>query len=219
MAVILVAEPNAMDRMLLRSLLEDEGHAVITANDGAAAASLTWSARPDLVLLDADLPLLDGPALAALLRRTVELKHTALVALSGHGSPAIRGRCLEAGCDDFDTKPVDEERLLEKLNRALSVRPDHAPAERRAPGELQRAQRDLEGPAARPAQDPQVDVLRAQIEAKDHQIRRLERALDLLQSALRRALDATWQEMVVNLNPNPMAPGPSGGEHDPRRIP
>ncbi|MBE7559935.1 response regulator [bacterium] len=119
MAKILYIEDNETNRDMLSRRLELEGHEVLLAEDGPSGLLRARQDRPDLILLDMSLPGMDGWELAAQLRAEAGARRVPLVALTAHAMPGDRERCLAAGCDDYDTKPVDVARLLAKIEAHL----------------------------------------------------------------------------------------------------
>jgi CheY-like chemotaxis protein len=120
MAKILLVEDNELNRDMLSRRLSRRGYLVVEATDGEAALALAASERPDLILMDMSLPVLDGWEATRRLKATPATRPIPVIALTAHAMVADRERCLEAGCDDFDTKPVEIERLLGKIARLLS---------------------------------------------------------------------------------------------------
>ena len=119
MARILLVEDNELNRDMLSRRLSRRGHQVVEATDGEAALALAWSERPDLILMDMSLPVLDGWEATRRLKAVPATRPIPVIALTAHTMVADRERSLEAGCDDFDTKPVEIERLLDKIARLL----------------------------------------------------------------------------------------------------
>jgi CheY-like chemotaxis protein len=119
MAKILLVEDNELNRDMLSRRLSRRGYQVVEAIDGEAALALAASERPDLILMDMSLPGLDGWEATRRLRAAPATCPIPVIALTAHAMAADRERSLEAGCDDFDTKPVEIERLLGKIARLL----------------------------------------------------------------------------------------------------
>jgi two-component system, cell cycle response regulator DivK len=119
MAKILLVEDNELNRDMLSRRLSRRGHQVVEATDGEAALALAASERPDLILMDMSLPVLDGWEATRRLKAAPATRPIPVIALTAHAMVADRERSLEAGCDDFDTKPVEIERLLDKIARLL----------------------------------------------------------------------------------------------------
>jgi CheY-like chemotaxis protein len=113
---ILYVEDNDDNIYMLRSRLMRAGHSVIIATDGAQGVALAASEQPDLVLMDLSLPVLDGWEAARRIKMTPETSHIPIIALTAHAMPGDQEKALAAGCDDFDTKPVELQRLLGKIH-------------------------------------------------------------------------------------------------------
>ena len=113
---ILYVEDNDDNIYMLRSRLMRAGHTVIIATDGAQGVALAASEQPDLVLMDLSLPVLDGWEAARRIKMTPETSHIPIIALTAHAMPGDQEKALAAGCDDFDTKPVELQRLLGKIH-------------------------------------------------------------------------------------------------------
>lgn len=112
---ILLVEDNEMNRDMLSRRLARRGHAVRIAVDGAAAVQAAVQQPPALVLMDLSLPVLDGWEATRRIKADARTRHVPVIALTAHAMPGDRERALAAGCDDFDTKPVDLARLLAKI--------------------------------------------------------------------------------------------------------
>ena len=120
---ILLVEDNEMNRDMLSRRLERRGYEVITAVDGQQGITRAQTDAPDIVLMDMSLPVVDGWAASRQLKAHAVTKHIPIIALTAHAMAGDREQALAAGCDDFDTKPIDLARLLEKIERLLP-RPD-----------------------------------------------------------------------------------------------
>jgi CheY-like chemotaxis protein len=121
MSRILLVEDNEMNRDMLSRRLVRHGHDVMVAVDGQQAVDLVLADAPDLVLMDLSLPVIDGWEATRRIRAQ-ERGTLPIIALTAHAMAGDREKALEAGCDDFDTKPVDLPRLLGKID-ALLARP------------------------------------------------------------------------------------------------
>ena len=119
MTTILYVEDNEDNVYMLVRRLRRHGFEVIVARDGAQGVEAARRERPDLVLMDLSLPVLDGWEATRRLKQAAETHSIPVVALSAHAMAGERERALEAGCDDFDTKPVDLDRLLAKIRAQL----------------------------------------------------------------------------------------------------
>ncbi len=119
---ILLVEDNEMNRDMLSRRLARRGYDVVIAGDGAAAIELALTESPGLILMDMSLPVLDGWEATARLKADDRTRSIPVIALTAHAMTADRDRALAAGCDDFDTKPVDLQRLLGKIETLLRGR-------------------------------------------------------------------------------------------------
>lgn len=122
MARILLIEDNEMNRDMLSRRLIKRGFDVVIAVDGQQGVDMARAGRPDLVLMDMSLPVLDGWEAARLLKKGAETSAIPIIALTAHAMTSDREKAVEAGCDEFDTKPVDLSRLLEKIESLLRNR-------------------------------------------------------------------------------------------------
>ncbi|RMG28842.1 MAG: response regulator [Gammaproteobacteria bacterium] len=122
MATLLLVEDNDLNRDMLSRRLAREGFIMFQAKDGEEALLIARTSRPDLILMDLGLPLLDGWEVIRRLRQDASTRHMPVIALTAHATREARERAFEAGCDDYDVKPIDFPRLLEKIRRLL---PDH----------------------------------------------------------------------------------------------
>ncbi len=120
MKKILVVEDHELNMDLIVQLLEDK-YQVLTATDGAAGIKLAEQERPDLILMDLSLPVMDGWEAARRLKANADLKHIPVIALTAHVMMGDEDRARECGCDDYLTKPLDEDLLFEKLDRFLGT--------------------------------------------------------------------------------------------------
>jgi len=118
MKKILVVEDVELNLDLLVQLLEDD-YEVLTAMDGAAGIKVAERERPDLILMDLSLPVIDGWEAARRIKAADRLKHIPIIALTAHAMVGDAEDALVAGCDDYMAKPLDEDLLFEKLDRFL----------------------------------------------------------------------------------------------------
>jgi two-component system cell cycle response regulator DivK len=116
---ILYVEDNDDNIYMLRSRLTRAGYTVVIATDGAQGVAMAASERPDLVLMDLSLPVLDGWEAARRIKTAPETSGIPIIALTAHAMSGDQEKALAAGCDDFDTKPVELARLIDKI-RALA---------------------------------------------------------------------------------------------------
>jgi CheY-like chemotaxis protein len=121
MAKILLVEDNEMNRDMLSRRLSRQGHEVVIAVDGAEGIAKAHSDTPDIVLMDMSLPVVDGWEATRRLRADAATKHLRIIALTAHAMSGDREKTLAAGCDDYDTKPLDLPRLLGKITSLLAV--------------------------------------------------------------------------------------------------
>jgi CheY-like chemotaxis protein len=122
MAKILLVEDNEMNRDMLSRRLERRGYEVIVAVDGEEGVARAAADGPDVVLMDLSLPGIDGWEATRQLKAADETRSIPVLALTAHAMAGDREKALEAGCDEFDTKPVDLPRLLEKIEALLGGR-------------------------------------------------------------------------------------------------
>jgi two-component system, cell cycle response regulator DivK len=122
MRKILLVEDNELNRDMLSRRLQRKGYDVVIAVDGQEGVDLARSVAPDLVLLDMSLPVKDGWTAAREIKEIEALRDTPVIALTAHAMAGDREKALDAGCDDYDTKPVEFARLLGKIEALLSTR-------------------------------------------------------------------------------------------------
>jgi two-component system cell cycle response regulator DivK len=120
MPKILLVEDNEMNRDMLSRRLQRKGYQVVLALDGQSGVEMTYTQAPDLVLMDMSLPVLDGWEATRRLKTDAAVRHIPVIALTAHAMSSDREKALEAGCDDYDTKPVELPRLLAKIEALLS---------------------------------------------------------------------------------------------------
>jgi CheY-like chemotaxis protein len=119
MATLLLIEDNDMNRDMLARRLTRRGYTIVQATDGTQGVALARATPPDLILMDLSLPVLDGWEATRQLRAAPETATIPIIALTAHALSGERERSLEAGCNDYETKPIDFPRLLEKIARLL----------------------------------------------------------------------------------------------------
>jgi two-component system, cell cycle response regulator DivK len=122
MSKILLVEDNEMNRDMLSRRLQRKGYEVVLALDGQSGVELSQTQAPDLILMDMSLPVLDGWEATRRLKTDASTRHIPIIALTAHAMSSDREKALEAGCDDYDTKPVELPRLLAKIVALLSAR-------------------------------------------------------------------------------------------------
>lgn len=114
---ILLVEDNEMNRDMLSRRLQKKGYEVITAEDGQKAIQLAQSAVPSLILMDMSLPIIDGWQASVEIKGNSQTAHIPIIALTAHAMMGDREKAMQAGCDEYETKPIDLERLLEKIKK------------------------------------------------------------------------------------------------------
>ena len=115
MTKILLVEDNEMNRDMLSRRLMKKRYEVVIAVDGQQGVNMAHSEKPDIILLDMSLPVMDGWTAAGHLKGDPATKNIPIIALTAHAMAGDREKALEAGCDDYDTKPVEFKRLLGKI--------------------------------------------------------------------------------------------------------
>ncbi len=120
MAKILLVEDNEMNRDMLSRRLERKGYEVDLAVDGQEAVDKAKAGGYDLILMDMSLPEIDGWEATRILRSSPEAEKTPIIALTAHAMAGDREKALEAGCDEYDTKPIELDRLLGKMEALLN---------------------------------------------------------------------------------------------------
>jgi two-component system, cell cycle response regulator DivK len=120
MARILLVEDNELNRDMLSRRLIKRGHEVVMAIDGSQGVDMARADLPELILMDMSLPVMSGWEATAALKADDATKAIPVLALTAHTMSGDRERALAAGCDDFDTKPIDLDRLLEKIEALLA---------------------------------------------------------------------------------------------------
>ena len=121
MITILLVEDNEMNREMLSRRLERKGYKVVIAVDGEKSLEVARAHKPDLILMDMSLPVVDGWEATRRMKADDALKHIPVIALTAHAMANDREKALEAGCDEYDTKPIDLPRLLGKIENLLGV--------------------------------------------------------------------------------------------------
>jgi len=115
MAKILLVEDNEMNRDMLSRRLKRKGYEVLIAVDGAEGVSMGISEKPDLILMDMSLPIMDGWTATGELKANPDTKSIPIIALTAHAMSGDKEKAMAAGCDDYDTKPIELDRLLSKM--------------------------------------------------------------------------------------------------------
>jgi CheY-like chemotaxis protein len=121
MPTILLVEDNELNRDMLSRRLVRKGYDVLIAEDGAKGLSAATDGKPDLILMDMSLPVLDGWEATRRLKAEPQTRAIPVIALTAHAMSSDREKAVAAVCDDYDTKPVELERLLAKIERLLQA--------------------------------------------------------------------------------------------------
>ncbi len=121
MAKLLLVEDNEMNRDMLSRRLIRKGYEIVMAVDGQQGVDMAKSESPDLILLDMSLPVMDGWEAARAIKGDEQMKAIPIIALTAHAMSGDREKALEAGCDEYDTKPVELKRLLGKIEALLGA--------------------------------------------------------------------------------------------------
>ena len=116
---ILLIEDNELNRDMLKRRLERKEYTVSCAKDGQSGLDMAQNQNPDIILLDLSLPVIDGWNVARRLKENINTKNIPIIALTAHAMKGDREKALNAGCDDYDTKPVDFERLITKIDNLI----------------------------------------------------------------------------------------------------
>jgi two-component system, cell cycle response regulator DivK len=116
---ILIVEDNEMNRDMLSRRLERKGYSITMAVDGGAGVEKAIEEVPNLILMDMSLPVLDGWEATRRVKANPQTRHIPVIALTAHAMTGDRDKAMEAGCDDYDTKPIDLPRLLSKITTQL----------------------------------------------------------------------------------------------------
>jgi two-component system cell cycle response regulator DivK len=120
MPSILIVEDNELSRDMLSRRLERRGYQVLNALDGAEAIGVARSQLPDLIVMDLSLPVMDGWQATRQLKDAPDTRHIPVIALTAHAMAGDREKALEAGCDEYETKPLDFSSLLQKIQALLN---------------------------------------------------------------------------------------------------
>ena len=123
MAKILIIEDTENNRVLLTRRLKPKGHEIVTAGNAEAGLALVTTERPDLILMDVGLPGMDGWAATRQLKADPASRQIPVIALTAHAMDGDRQKAMEAGCDDYETKPIDFNRLFAMIDRLLVDQP------------------------------------------------------------------------------------------------
>jgi CheY-like chemotaxis protein len=121
MARILLVEDNEMNRDMLSRRLTRRGFQVVFAVDGQQGVDLARSEKPDIILMDMSLPVIDGWEATRRVKSDAATRNVPVIGLTAHAMSGDREKAIEAGCDDYDTKPVELDRLIGKIERLLDA--------------------------------------------------------------------------------------------------
>jgi len=121
---ILYVEDNDDNIYVVKNRLGRAGHSIVVATDGEQGVAMAAAEQPDLILMDLRLPVIDGWEATRRIKAQAETRHIPIIALSAHAMTGDREKALEAGCDDYDTKPVDFARLRGKIDTLLARKSD-----------------------------------------------------------------------------------------------
>jgi CheY-like chemotaxis protein len=122
MAKVLLVEDNEMNRDILSRRLSRRGYVVVFAMDGRQGVEMARSEKPDIILMDMSLPVMDGWEATRRVKSDNAMRNVPVIGLTAHAMSGDREKALEAGCDDYDTKPVELDRLIEKIEQLLRER-------------------------------------------------------------------------------------------------
>jgi len=120
---ILLVEDNEMNRDLLSRRLLRRGYEVVMAVDGGEGVAMASSAQPDLILMDMSLPVIDGWEATRRIKAAEATRHIPVIGLTAHAMAGDREKALAAGCDDYDTKPIELDRLIGKIETLMPGKP------------------------------------------------------------------------------------------------
>ncbi len=123
MVKILLVEDNEMNRDMLSRRLKRKKFEVVMAVDGAEGVEMSISEAPDIILMDMSLPIVDGWEATKKIKADPQTKNIPVIAMTAHAMAGDREKCLNAGCDDYDTKPVEFPRLLDKIKNLIGKDP------------------------------------------------------------------------------------------------
>jgi len=127
MPTLLIVEDNEMNVDMLSRRLQKKGFDILVAMDGQQGISMAIEKQPDLILMDLGLPVINGWEASRQIKATQSTHTIPIIALTGHAMDEDRKLALEAGCDDFDSKPIELTRLLEKISRLLNSSDSSSP--------------------------------------------------------------------------------------------
>ena len=114
---VLLIEDNELNRDMLKRRLERRKYNVFCAEDGQSGLDMAQNENPDIILMDLSLPVIDGWTVAQRLKADINTRHIPIIALTAHAMKGDREKALDAGCDEYDTKPINLESLLNKMQK------------------------------------------------------------------------------------------------------
>jgi CheY-like chemotaxis protein len=120
---LLLVEDNEMNRDMLSRRLLRRGYEIVMAVDGGEGVEMAGSTQPDLILMDMSLPVIDGWEATRRIKAAEATRHIPIIGLTAHAMAGDREKAIEAGCDDYDTKPVELDRLIAKIQALLPGKP------------------------------------------------------------------------------------------------
>ena len=120
MPKVFLVEDNEMNRDMISRRLTKRGYEVAIAVDGAEAVATVGTVRPDIILMDMSLPVIDGWEATRRIKSDPAFRHVPIIALTAHAMSGDREKAVQAGCDDYDTKPIELQRLLDKMEALLN---------------------------------------------------------------------------------------------------
>ena len=121
MVKLLIVEDNEVERELLSRRFRRKGYEVLTAPDGRAGVEMAFTEAPHLILMDLSMPILDGWEATRQIKARDDTSHIPVIALTAHAMKGDRAKAIDAGCDDYDTKPINLARLLSKIVALLET--------------------------------------------------------------------------------------------------
>lgn len=121
MAIVLLVEDNELNRDMLSRRLEKRGYTILMACDGSEGVEMANSQQPDIILMDMSLPIIDGWEATQKIKSNPRTGHIPIIALTAHAMSGDREKALEAGCNEYETKPIDLQRLTDKMTDLLNA--------------------------------------------------------------------------------------------------
>ena len=121
MATILIVEDNEMNLDMLSRRLEKRGHQILIATDGASGVEKAQGSLPNIILMDMSIPIMDGWEATRRLKSSPVTRHIPIIALTAHAVAGDREKCLAAGCDEYESKPIKFPELMAKINKILGI--------------------------------------------------------------------------------------------------